>query len=248
MRYFQPHLHQLGLSDPLPSPSLAWGDNTPAPGLLAIGGGLSVQRLLQAYGQGCFPWYSEGQPVMWWSPDPRMVLPVSQFRWHRSLRQHIKSLLKSNGAEIRIDSAFTQVIHACATAPRPGQDGTWIVPDMVRAYEAMHRAGHAHSVETGVDGQLVGGLYCVAIGHAVFGESMFAGQSNASKMALAALTGLCRAQGVTLIDCQQNTAHLASMGALPITRTAFLQHLQGATAKPNLDWKFDPLYWRQLSE
>lgn len=248
MRYPQPHLHQLGLNDPLPSPSLAWGADTPAPGLLAIGGGLSVQRLLHAYGQACFPWYSEGQPVMWWSPDPRMVLPVAQFRLHRSLRQHIKSFLKTSGAEIRIDSAFSEVIHACATAPRPGQDGTWIVPDMVKAYEALHRAGHAHSVETWVEGQLVGGLYCVAIGHAVFGESMYARQSNASKIALAALTGLCRAQGVVLIDCQQNTAHLASMGAHPIPRTAFLQHLQGATARPSLDWNFDPLYWQQLSK
>ncbi len=248
MRYPQPHLHQLGLNDPLPPPSMAWGADTPAPGLLAVGGGLSVDRLLQAYGQGCFPWYSEGQPVMWWSPDPRMVLPVSQFRLHRSLRQHIKLFLKNPAAEIRIDTAFAQVIQACATAPRPGQNGTWIVPEMVRAYEALHSAGHAHSVETWVDGQLVGGLYCVAIGRAVFGESMFAWQTNASKLALSALTGLCQAQGVVMIDCQQNTAHLASMGAHEIPRMAFLNHTAQATPQAALRWEFDPLYWHELLE
>ena len=247
MRYPQPQLHQIGLNDPLPPPSMAWDKDTPAPGLLAIGGGLSVQRLLHAYGQACFPWYSEGQPVMWWSPDPRMVLPVSQFRLHRSLRQSIKLFSNNPLAEIRIDTAFAQVIQACAAAPRAGQNGTWIVPDMVRAYFALHKAGHAHSVETWIGDELVGGLYCVAIGQAVYGESMFSCQTNASKIALAALTALCRSQGVKLIDCQQNTAHLASLGAHPIPRSDFVHHITQATAMPGLRWQFDPLYWLELS-
>ena len=246
MRYPHPPLYQIGLNDPLPPPSMAWDADTSAPGLLAVGGGLSVERLLQAYGQGCFPWYSEGQPVMWWSPDPRMVLPVAQFRLHRSLRQSLKPVLASKGIDVRIDTAFSQVIQACSTAYRPGQNGTWIVQDMVRAYETLHRAGHAHSVETWLDGQLVGGLYCVAIGHAVFGESMFSKQSNASKIALAALIALCKAQSVSLIDCQQNTAHLASLGAHEIPRTEFLEHISQATAQARLNWEFDPLYWREL--
>lgn len=248
MRYPNPPLHQLGLNDPLPPPSMAWGQDSQAPGLLAIGGGLSVDRLLQAYKQCCFPWYSEGQPVMWWSPDPRMVLPTEGFRLHRSLRQAIKSFIKKPDMEIRIDTDFSAVIRACARAPRSGQNGTWIVPDMIRAYENLHRAGYAHSVETWTKGELVGGLYCVAIGRSVFGESMFAQQPNASKIALAALTCLCKAQGVVWIDCQQKTSHLASLGAHEISRQEFHEHTLTSTALTNLNWNFDPIYWSQLLE
>ncbi len=243
-----PPLYQLGINDPLPPSHLAWGPDSAAPGLVAIGGGLSVERLLQAYGQGCFPWYSDGQPVMWWSPDPRMVLPVAQFRLHRSLRQALKQFIKAADAQVRFDSAFMQVIQACACAPRPGQNGTWIVRDIVSAYEQLHLAGHAHSIEVWRHGELVGGLYCVAIGHAVFGESMFSRQSNASKIALAALVAFARAQGVALIDCQQKTSHLASLGAHEMSRAEFLSHTKQAVSQPSLQWQFDPLYWSALQD
>lgn len=245
MRHAHPPLHQLGLNDPLPPPQSAWGAETAAPGLLALGGGLSVQRLLEAYGQACFPWYSEGQTVMWWSPDPRMVLDVTQFRLHRSLRKTLTSALRSGQLSIRIDHDFSSVINACATAPRPDQNGTWIVRDMIRAYEELHRAGYAHSVETWINGELVGGLYCVAIGKAVFGESMFTNQPNASKIALTALVSLCKSQAVRLIDCQQKTAHLASMGAQEIPRLQFLDHIAVASKQTSMVWKFDPLYWNE---
>ncbi len=236
----------LQLQDPFPPASQSWGAGSDAPGLLAAGSDLSVPRLLAAYAGGIFPWFSHGQPILWWSPDPRMVLPVAEFRLHRSLRRTLQRFRATPGCQIRVDSAFAQVIAACSGTPRAGQSGTWIVPAMVDAYIALHRAGHAHSVETWVDGQLVGGLYCVAIGKAVFGESMFAHASDASKIALAALVALCRAQGVQLIDCQQNTAHLASLGAREITRAAFLQHVAHASTLGAWDWQFSPLYWNAL--
>ena len=232
--------------DPLPDPSSAWGPDTPAPGLLAAGGALDLAHLRAAYAQGCFPWFSAGQPILWWPPDPRMVLPVAEFRLHRSLRKTLQRFATTPGCEIRVDHAFGQVIRACANTPRAGQTGTWIVPEMVRAYERLHAAGDAHSVETWVDGKLVGGLYCVALGRAVFGESMFAHASDASKIALAALVCLCRRDGVALIDCQQNTAHLASLGAREIPRGDFLQHVAAARTLPPLRWHFEPAYWGEL--
>lgn len=216
------------------------------PGLLAAGGALDVPHLVAAYSQGIFPWFSEGQPILWWSTAPRMVLPLAQFRLHHSLRKTLKRFRASNTCEVRIDSDFSAVIHACAATPREGQSGTWIVPQMVRAYEALHAAGFAHSVETWVDGQLVGGLYCVALGRAVFGESMFARTTDASKVALAALVALCRAQGVRLIDCQQNTRHLASLGAHEVEREVFLTHVARACTQPALDWRFAPQCWQEL--
>lgn len=232
--------------DPLPAPSRAWGLDTPAPGLLAAGGALDLAYLRTAYAQGCFPWFSAGQSILWWSPDPRMVLPVAEFRLHRSLRKTLQRFATEPGCEIRMDHAFGQVIRACAGTPRAGQNGSWIVPEMVRAYERLHAAGDAHSVETWVGGKLVGGLYCVALGHAAFGESMFAHASDASKIALAALVCLCRCQGVALIDCQQNTAHLASLGAREIPRADFLRHIASAQTLPPLHWHFDPSYWDEL--
>lgn len=216
------------------------------PGLLAAGGALDVPHLVAAYSQGIFPWFSEGQPILWWSTAPRMVLPLAQFRLHHSLRKTLKRFRASPACEIRIDSDFSAVIHACAATPRAGQSGTWIVAPMVRAYEALHAAGFAHSVETWVDGKLAGGLYCVALGRAVFGESMFAHTSDASKVALAALVALCRAQGVRLIDCQQNTRHLASLGAHEIEREIFLTHVARACTQPALDWHFAPQCWQEL--
>lgn len=228
---------------PLPAPQQAWGDHSPAPGLLAAGGALSVPWLLQAYRQGTFPWFSEGQPILWWCPEPRMVLPVAQFRLHRSLRKTLQRFRATPGCEVRVDSDFSAVIQACASTPRAGQGGTWIVAEMVAAYEALHAAGHAHSVETWVDGRLVGGLYCVALGRAVFGESMFAHVTDASKIALAALVAIARRGGVQLIDCQQNTRHLASLGAHEVPRAQFLQHVAAASAEPALHWRFESRDW-----
>lgn len=232
--------------DPFPPTDGAWGADSPAPGLLAAGGTLGVPRLVQAYAQGVFPWFSTGQPILWWSPDPRMVLHVQEFRLHRSLRRVLQRFRATPDCEVRIDSDFSAVIHACANKPRAGQSGTWIVPSMVAAYEALHAAGHAHSVETWVNGQLVGGLYCVALGRAVFGESMFAHATDASKIALAALVCLCRREEVRLIDCQQNTGHLASLGAREMERSQFLNHVARARQDPACTWKFEPVYWTEL--
>ncbi|MBS0292129.1 MAG: leucyl/phenylalanyl-tRNA--protein transferase [Proteobacteria bacterium] len=232
--------------DAFPHPDHGWGANSPAPGLLAAGGELNVPYLLSAYRQGIFPWFSAGQPILWWSPDPRMVLHVNEFRLHRSLRRVLQRFRATPGCEVRVDSAFGAVIRACSQTPRAGQSGTWIVPPMVAAYEALHAAGHAHSVETWIDGRLVGGLYCVALGRAVFGESMFAHATDASKIALAALVCLCRREGVELIDCQQNTGHLATLGAREIGRGQFLRHVASAWTQPACSWRFEPVYWSEL--
>lgn len=233
-------------SDPFPAPHHAWGVNTPAPGLLAAGGALDAVHLLSAYRQGIFPWFSAGQPVLWWSPDPRMVLQPENFRLHRSLRKTLQKFRQDPRCEIRIDHGFGAVVRACAGAVRHDQHGTWILPEMVAAYEAFHAAGHAHSVETWVQGELVGGLYCIGLGRAVFGESMFARRTDASKIALSALVCLCRHAGVALIDCQQNTPHLASLGAQEVARTRFLEHLQHAHTEPDMDWNFHPRLWNEL--
>lgn len=246
MRTDRPTLPWLEASDPMPPPHQAWGASTAAPGLLAAGGDLSVGRLKQAYSQGCFPWFSAGQPILWWSTDPRMVLSPAQFRLHRSLRKTLQKFRSHPACEIRFDCAFERVITHCAASQRPGQEGTWIVDEMVDAYIELHRAGHAHSVETWVHGHLVGGLYAVSLGAAVFGESMFALRTDASKIALAALVAWGLAQQVPLIDCQQNTSHLASLGASEIPRKDFLQHLQGTLGLPERDWQFQPVYWNQL--
>lgn len=216
------------------------------PGLLAAGGQLDVPHLVAAYGQGIFPWFNEGQPILWWSTTPRMVLPVADFRLHHSLRKTLKKFRMSTHCELRVDSDFSAVIHACSTTPREGQSGTWIVPQMVAAYEQLHAAGFAHSVETWMDGRLMGGLYCVALGCAVFGESMFAHATDASKIALSALVALCLREGVQLIDCQQNTRHLASLGAHEIEREIFLTHVRHACTQPAMDWRFAPECWDEL--
>jgi leucyl/phenylalanyl-tRNA--protein transferase len=240
------NLPWLDPGDPFPDPARAWDDGQPAPGLLAAGGALDVDSLHRAYSSGIFPWFSEGQPILWWSTDPRMVLLPTEFRLHRSLRKTIARLEASPGFQIRIDSAFEEVIRACATSPRAGQSGTWIVPQMVRAYCAFHRAGYAHSVEAWIDGRLAGGLYCVAIGRAVFGESMFTRTPDASKVALAALVAFCLEHGIAMIDCQQNTQHLASLGAREIPRAPFVAQVEQSVKKPAADWRFEPIYWQRL--
>ncbi len=231
---------------PFPDPTEAFTHHDEMPGLLAAGGSLDPQTLVTAYSQAIFPWFSAGQPILWWSPDPRMVLDTAQFRVHRSLRKTLQQFCASARCEVRVDHGFETVISACSQAPRAGQSGTWIVPEMVHAYVALHRAGHAHSIETWVDGELVGGLYCVAIGRAVFGESMFALRTDASKIALAALVSFCLHQDITMIDCQQNTRHLARLGAGEISRKRFFEHVASARDLPPPQWHFDPVYWRQL--
>lgn len=233
-------------TDDLPHPSLAWGPSDPAPGLLAAGGDLSVEWLCKAYAQGTFPWFSLGDPILWWSTDPRMVLQTSRFKLHRSLRKTIRRFMDTPDCDIRINTCFETVIQACANTPRHGQDGTWIVPSMVQAYCALHHAGHAHSVETWCNDQLIGGLYFVNIGHAVFGESMFAHQTDASKIALSALVAMGHQYGVTWIDCQQQTQHLASLGAQAIDRDAFLAAIEKALTKPPIHWQFKRAYWENI--
>jgi len=234
-------------SDPLPRTRHALARESEAPGLLAAGGELTPRRLEEAYGQGVFPWYSEGQPVLWWSPDPRMVLLVEEFKLARSLRKTVARFARTPGCEVRIDSAFRRVIEACARAPRPGQDGTWIVPEMVEAYVRWHRLGKVHSFETWVDGELAGGLYGASLGRMFFGESMFAHRTDASKIALAALVCFCREHGIEMIDCQQKTGHLASLGGREIARADFEHRLRAALAAPPIDrWTYDADLWRHL--
>lgn len=232
---------------PLPASALALGADSDAPGLLAAGGRVTPARLEEAYSRGIYPWFSPGQPALWWTPDPRMVLPVADFHLSATLRKTLRRFLRSPGCALRFDSAFERVIRACADTPRAGQDGTWIVEDIVQAYAAWYRAGRVHSVETWVDGELVGGLYFVGIGRMVFGESMFAHRSDASKLALAALVAACRARGVALIDCQQNTGHLASLGARELPRTAFEAHLAQTVAAADVaPWTYDESAWARL--
>lgn len=236
----------LGPLDPFPDVREAWGSDSPAPGLLASGGDLSRERLVAAYSQGIFPWFSSGEPILWWSTEPRMVLRMPDFKLHRSLLQTLKRFTTQSGCEIKFDHDFASVISACAGVSRARQGGTWITPEMVQAYTDLHRAGLAHSVETWIEGEMVGGLYCVALGRAVFGESMFSHASDASKIALCALVAFSRAQGIGLIDCQQQTAHLQSLGAKPLARSEFLKEAQSAMQHQGTAWHFKPIYWQKI--
>ena len=234
--------------DPLPSTRLALPPGSEAPGLLAAGGTLTPARLTEAYSHGVFPWYSEGQPVLWWSPDPRMVLRTGDFRVTRSLRKTIAKFRRTPGSALRIDSAFPRVIEACAATPRDGQDGTWIVPEIVDAYTRWHALGAVHSVETWLDGELAGGLYGINLGRMFFGESMFSHRNDASKIALAALVCFCRARGIDMIDCQQNTAHLASMGARELPRSDFEAGLRSRLRESAVaDWTYHDSLWERLA-
>lgn len=195
-------------------------------GLLAAGGDLSPQRLLAAYRRGIFPWFLAGEPLLWWSPDPRMVLFPDELKISRSLAK----TLRNADYEVRLDSAFGEVIRACARKPRAGQSGTWITPEMQQAYRELHRLGYAHSVETWIAGKLVGGLYGIAIGRAFYGESMFADARDASKIALAHLCAYLKQRGFGIIDCQMETRHLATLGARPIPRCDFAARLEALCA------------------
>lgn len=236
----------LAAGEVFPSPESAWTDNDPAPGLLAAGASLDTETLINAYAQGIFPWFSAGQPVLWWSPDPRMVMHCKNFKLHRSLRKTLTRFSNNPGSEIRMDYRFDEVIRACASQPRNGQAGTWIVDEMIEAYRQLHRHGYAHSVETWISGRLVGGLYCVNLGGMVFGESMFCHDTDASKIALSALVAFCRAHQIALIDCQQNTGHLATLGAAEIPRIDFIRHLQHTTQHAAPEWTFSNAYWKHL--
>ena len=196
-------------------------------GLLCAGGDLSPERLVDAYAHGIFPWFSEGDPILWWSPDPRMVLFPGELKVSRSLRKNVERGIY----ETRVDTAFRDVIEACA-APRDGQGGTWIVPEMIEAYTRLHERGYAHSVESWDDDKLVGGLYGVALGNVFFGESMFSRAPDASKVALVKLVDRLREQRYQVIDCQQATSHLASLGAREIPRKAFAKLVQESIQYP----------------
>jgi len=188
-------------------------------GIVAFGGDLSPSRLMLAYRKGIFPWYSAGDPILWWSPTPRLVLKLEDFKLRKSLRKRLKHF------EIRFDSAFGEVIRACSVTPRPGQKGSWILPEMIEAYEELHALGYAHSVEAWQEGKLVGGLYGVAVGGMFCGESMFAHVNDASKAAFAALVEHLKSQGFEMIDAQVPTEHLKSLGAIEIDREDFLERL-----------------------
>lgn len=235
-----------------PFPDVSEALTTDAPGLLAAGADLSPRRLLQAYRKGIFPWFSEGQPILWWSTDPRMVLHTDAFKVSDSLKKTLRKVERSRiaksagdqaaheGWDVRFDSAFEQVMRACA-APRKDGPGTWISEDIIAGYGGLHRLGYAHSSEVWLDGQLVGGAYGVCIGRMFYGESMFARVSDASKVALAYLVAFLRSHGVRMLDCQQETGHLASLGARPIPRSQFLEHLRQAIEEdPIQHWEVAP--------
>lgn len=231
---------------------LPWlAPNTPFPpvedalsepaGLLAAGADLSLSRLQLAYSNGIFPWYSAGEPLLWWSPDPRMVLACQDFAPSHSLRKRLRQIARDESGpaprvQIRVDTAFEAVIARCA-APRDSQAGTWITAEMQQAYYAWHLAGGAHSIETWVDEILVGGLYGISLGGMFFGESMFTLVPDASKVALAYLVTFLRRYGVEWIDCQQQTRHLASLGAQPVPRAQFVEHVRQAVELPAPLWR-----------
>lgn len=206
--------YHLSFPDPL---------HTSEEGIIAYGGDLSPSRLMLAYRSGIFPWYSAKDPILWWSPDPRLILELDDFKLSRSLRKKIGQF------EIRFDTAFSEVIRECAKAPRPGQKGSWIVPEMIEAYETLHALGHAHSIEAYQNDVLVGGLYGVSVGGVFCGESMFAKVSDASKAALAVLVEHLREWGYDFIDCQVPTPHLKSLGAKEVSRDYFLERLRLAS-------------------
>ena len=222
----------LGQNDPFPPLSSALREPN---GLLAAGGDLAPQRLIEAYRHGIFPWFNPGEPILWWSPDPRMVLFPAELKVSRSLQK----TLKKHAYEVRVDTAFREVMQACA-APRDGQS-TWITPAMIAAYCELHRLGLAHSVETWVEGRLVGGLYGIGIGRMFYGESMFSHQADASKIAFVHLVRQLERWNFGMIDCQMKTAHLASLGAREIPRAEFSQRLTELVNFPGMNspWHTD---------
>ena len=233
-----PWLH---VHSPFPPVETALTDADGAAGLLAAGADLSPERLLLAYRHGIFPWFSDGQPILWWSTDPRMVLDTEAFVVSASLKKTLRKIQRSTDTDgrwqVRFDSAFEKVMRACAE-PRRGAAGTWITDEIVAGYTGLHRMGHAHSAELWHDDELVGGAYGVSVGRMFYGESMFARVTDGSKVALAHLVHFLRENGVDMIDCQQQTAHLATLGAAPMPRAVFLDRMRRAVALPDIvHWK-----------
>ncbi|WP_394672378.1 leucyl/phenylalanyl-tRNA--protein transferase [Limnobacter sp.] len=212
------------------------------PGLLAASMEINADWLEASYARGIFPWYSQGEPVLWWSTSPRAVLYTAEFKLHRSLAKAIRKMQGTPGSAIRLNTAFTAVMQACA-APRPGQDGTWITDEVIAAYTVLHQRGLAHSVEYWEGDQLVGGLYCVALGKMVYGESMFATKTDASKVAFAHFVYWLKSQNVHIIDCQQATGHLISMGARTVSRKVFETEMVNSIVQPTLNWEPRELKW-----
>lgn len=234
---------ELAPGDAFPPADQALPALSPFPGLLAASATLDASWLESAYRQGIFPWYAPGEPVLWWCPDPRMVLDPAQLKVRRSLKQSARRWMRAAGSALRMDSAFDAVIAACADTRR--HTGTWITDEIRRVYGELHRRGLAHSVELWDGDRLVAGLYAVAIGRMVFGESMFTTVDDGSKICLMALCGFARRTGVPLIDCQQQTRHLARMGAAPMPRTDFLAAVaQGCDAPGVGPWRYD---WSQFA-
>ena len=222
----------LGLTDPLPPPESARRHPN---GLLAAGGGLSVPRLIDAYSRGAFPWFSDGDPVLWWCPDPRLILPTDAVHVSRSLARR----LARGDYRVTLDAAFGAVMRACAE-PREDDEGTWISADMIAAYQALHAAGHAHSLEVWHEEALIGGIYGVAIGRAFFGESMFSRAADGSKIAIVWLAAQLARWGVPFIDCQVRSDHLVRMGAVEVSRSAFLRRVRPLAAAPAPPrWRLD---------
>ena len=223
---------------PFPDPEQALKE--PA-GLLAAGADLSIGRLRAAYSQGIFPWFSEDEPPLWWSPNPRMVLQCDALHLSHSLGKRLRQIARAQEAGdysivVKVNTAFTSTLRACARPSLNGQAGTWITGEMQLAYEAWHLLGHVHSIETWVHGELVGGLYGVSLGHMFFGESMFSRVPDASKIALAHLVWYLKKQGVAWIDCQMHTEHLRTLGAAPIPRQQFIVHVRQHTSMPDILW------------
>lgn len=225
-------IHRLGQNDSFPSPSQALDEPN---GLLAFGGDLSVPRLLDAYQRGIFPWFSSGEPLLWWSPDPRGILYLDKYKTNRSFNK----FLKKQPFNVTINQAFVDVIHACSGVPRQDK-GTWITEEMIVAYCKFHQAGFAHSVEVWQEGSLVGGLYGVAVGRVFCGESMFHTVSNASKIAFYFLVQHLKKSGCVFLDCQMQTQHLAAVGAEEIPRSSFLSLLAKEQTKSMLVESWQP--------
>ena len=232
--FITPLLQYSNPFDPMPifrlldEPIFPRPDYADPSGLLAVGGDLSSERLLEAYRLGIFPWYSDDQPILWWSPDPRFVLHLEEFHVSRSLRK----TLRKGIFRVTADRAFDEVIAACAAVSRDGQNGTWITAEMREAYNALHGLGYAHSVETWFEGKLVGGIYGVSLGKAFFGESMFHRKTDASKVALAALVDKLKSWDFHFLDAQMTTEHMMSLGAREVSRRVFLKQLRSALEHP----------------
>ncbi len=234
--------------EPFPPTSRALDAPEEVAGLLAVGGTLTAARLEEAARLGIFPLYNDDTPVMWWAPLERMVIPVSEVRLSHTMRPTLRRFIRKPGCEVRVDTAFERVLEGCATTKRKGQDGpTWILPELERAYLDLFRAGVAHSFETWMDGELVGGLFGFGLGRMVSIESMFSHRSDASKIAFAALAAFGRANDVEMLDCQLYSPHLASLGGRLIPREEFEQSLERGLRQPPIErWSFEPSLWELL--